>query len=438
MADELQDRAAQAVELATQKGAQAAWATASRSRGLSIAVRNGEFEKVQENVSRSLSLRLWVEGRYTAHSTTDLAPDRLSEFVEQAVALTRALEPDPDRLITDPKLFEGRPTDDLQLVDPNLAARTLEQRVAECERMNQAARTSDRVISATSSAYDGHYRSAAASSNGFVGAHEATYAGFNTYVTLRDEGDKRPEDGLGCTSRHAGDLLDAEQIGELALERASVRLGARKGPTLATMMVVDRLAAGRLIGALLGPANGYSLQQNSSFWQGKLGKRAVSKRLTITDEPLRPRGLGSRPFDGEGISARTLPIIESGKLRNVYLDTYYAKKLGMAPTTGSPSNRVVTLGKRDLPAIVADVGTGIYVTSWLGGNSDSTTGDFSFGMRGHLIEKGQIGAPVGEMNVTGNLLELFSRLVEVGDDPWQFSSTLVPTLVFENVSFSGS
>ena len=161
-------------------------------------------------------------------------------------------------------------------------------------------------------------------------------------------------------------------------------------------MVVDRLAASRLIGELLGPANGYSLQQNTSFWQGKLGgKRAVSKRLTITDEPLLSRGLGSRPFDGEGISSRTLPIIEAGKLRNVYLDSYYAKKLGMVPTTGYGSNRVVTLGKRDLSTIVADVGSAIYVTSWLGGNSDSTTGEFSFGMRGHLIEGGKIGAPGG-------------------------------------------
>jgi PmbA protein len=442
MSDELADRAAQAVELAQAKGAQAAWANASRSRGLSIELRNGTVEKVQENVSRSLSLRLWVDGRFTAHSTTDLTPARLEEFVEQAVALTRALEPDPDRLITDPKLYEGRPTADLELVDANLSGRTLEQRISDCERMNEKARTSDRVISASSSAYDGHYRSAAASSNGFADAYEATYVGLSTDVTLRDEGDKRPEAGMYMTSRHAGDLLDAEQIGQLALERATVRLGTRKGPTLATTMVVDRLAAARLIGELLGPANGYSLQQNSSFWQGHLssrgGKRSVAKRLTITDEPLRPRGLASRPFDGEGIAARTLPIIEGGKLRNVYLDTYYAKKLGMAPTTGGPSNRVVALGKRELSAIVTDVGTGIYVTSWLGGNSDYTTGDFSFGMRGHLIEGGKIGAAVGEMNVTGNLLELFSRLVEVGNDPWPFSSTLVPTLVFENVQFSGS
>jgi PmbA protein len=438
MSDELMDRAARAIELAQQKGAQGAWAYANRSRGRAIDLRDGEVEKVQENVSRSLSLQLWVDGRYTAHNTTDLTPARLDAFVEQAVALTRALEPDPDRLLPDPKLFEGRTTANLELADENLSARTLEQCIADCERMNQRARASDRVISSTSSAYDGHHSAAAVSSNGFSGTYEATYARLGTDVTLRDEGDKRPEDGIGVTTRHLHELLDAEQIGKLALERASSRLGTRKGPTLATTMVVDRLAAARLIGELLGPANGWSLQQNMSFWQGRLGKRAVAKRLTIIDEPLLPRGLGSRPFDSEGIAARSMPIIEAGKLRNLYLDTYYARKLGMTPTTGDPSNRVVALGKRDLSAVVADVGTGVYVTSWLGGNSDYTTGDFSFGMRGHLIEGGKIGAPVGEMNVTGNLLELFSRLVEVGSDPWLFSSTLVPTLVFENVQFSGS
>jgi PmbA protein len=436
--DQLIARAGQAVELAQGKGAQGAWATANRSRGRSIELRDGQVEKVQENVSRSLSLQLWVDGRYTAHTTTDLTPARLDTFVEQAVALTRALEPDPDRQLPDPKLYEGRSTVELGLVDASLPARTLEQCIADCARMNQHARASDRVISATSSTHDGHYGAAAVSSNGFSGTYESTFARLGSNVTLRDEGDKRPEDGIRMSARQLHELPDADQIGTLALERASSRLGTRKGPTLATTMVVDRLAAARLIDGLLSPATGWSLQQNASFWQGRIGKRAVAKRLTITDEPLRVGGLGSRPFDSEGIAARSLPIIESGKLRNLYLDTYYARKLGMAPTTGDPSNRVVALGKRPLPKILADVGTGVYVTSWLGGNSDPTTGDFSFGMRGHLIEGGKIGAPVGEMNVTGNLLELFSRLAEVGSDPWQFSATLVPTLVFDDVQFSGS
>ena len=132
-------------------------------------------------------------------------------------------------------------------------------------------------------------------------------------------------------------------------------------------------------------------------------------KLSVVDDPLIPRGLASRHFDGEGISARAMPIIDAGVAVNLYVDTYYGRKLGLAPTTGSPSNRVVTPGTQDLAALLKEVGSGVYVTSWLGGNSDSTTGDFSLGLRGHLIEGGEIGAPVGEMNVTGNLADLVQR-----------------------------
>ena len=163
----------------------------------------------------------------------------------------------------------------------------------------------------------------------------------------------------------------------------------------------------------------------------------MSPLLTIIDDPLVVRGLASRPFDGEGISSKPLPIIEAGVLKNFYIDTYYGKKLGMAPTTGSPSNRILALGTKNMDELIRDIDQGILVTSWLGGNSDGATGDFSLGVRGHLIEDGAIGAPVSEMNVTGNLLSMFGSLKALGNDPWRYSPSKVPTLVFEDVSFSG-
>jgi PmbA protein len=153
---------------------------------------------------------------------------------------------------------------------------------------------------------------------------------------------------------------------------------------------------------------------------------------------LIPRGLASRHFDGEGISARVIPLVEEGTIRNLYVDTYYGRKGDMTPTSGEPSNRRVATGAQTLEGLLADVGAGIYVTSWLGGNADSTTGDFSLGLRGHLIENGEIGAPVGEMNVTGNLLDLFARLELVGSDPYPYATTLSPSLVFGDVDFSGA
>jgi PmbA protein len=203
-------------------------------------------------------------------------------------------------------------------------------------------------------------------------------------------------------------------------------------------MIVHPRAAGSIVGRLLGPLTGGSLQQRRSYWADLINKESVSSKLSIIDDPLIVRGLGSRPFDGEGISSKQLPIIEKGVLKNYYLDTYYGKKLGMAPTTGSPSNRIMELGAIDLTVLISDLSEVILITSWLGGNSDGATGDFSLGVRGNLIEDGQIGAPVSEMNVTGNLLTLFQSLVEVGNDPWRFSPLKAPTLVFEDVNFSGA
>ena len=131
-------------------------------------------------------------------------------------------------------------------------------------------------------------------------------------------------------------------------------------------------------------------------------------------------------------------IVEEGIVRNIYVDSYYGRKADMAPTTGNPSNRVVIPGDQSLQQLLSEAGDGVYVTSWLGGNADGTTGDFSLGLRGHMIESGVIGRPVGEMNVTGNLKDLFSRLESVGNDPYPYSTTLAPSLVFSDVDFSGA
>ena len=433
--EELLAAATAAVEAARRAGAKDAWATAERSRDVTFEVRNGKLEKVEDSTSRELAIRLFVDGRYSAHSTTDLRPDRVAAFVAAGVAITRALQPDPHRRLADPARYPRR-LPALELEDARVGKLDRDARMAWLRAMDERVAGAPKVISATSSVFDGTAVVAAASSNGFSQAYETTTVGCGANITL-DDGDKRPEDGMFAWGHHVDAVPPAAGIADEALRLARARLGMTKGPTRRTTMVVDARAATSLVGRLLGPATAASVQQERSFWRGRLGKAAVSKKLSIVDDPLIPRGLGSRPFDGEGLAAARLPLIEAGALKNLYVDTYYGSKLGMAPTSGSGSNRVVALGARGRDALVAAAKDGIYVTSWLGGNMDSTTGDFSFGARGHLIEGGALGAPCGEMNVTGNILDLFSRLAEVGNDPWKYSSTLAPTLVFEGVQFSG-
>lgn len=437
-ARELEERTERALELARAAGADDAWASAARSHGVEVEVRDGAIEKVRESTSRSLSLRIYAAGRYGTYSTSDLREAELARFIGEAVAITRALEPDPFRALPDASLFSRGPREPLDLVDPHVIALDMPSRIAACMEIVERARQHERLVSATAGVSDSHSLVVSRSTHGFAGSHERTMSARGGSVTLQDDGDARPAGSAHASARHLEDLPAPREIGDEVLRRGARRLGATQGPTRTATIVVEPRAAARLIGLLLAPASARAFSQERSFWRGRLGERAISERLTILDDPQIPRGLASRHYDGEGIASRALPIIEAGVLANLYVDTYYGKKIAMAPTTGGSSNLVIARGERTLDAIVRDLDDAILVTGWLGGNADATTGDFSFGLRGHRIERGAIGAPVKEMNLTGNALALFNRLVEVGSDPWPYSSTLAPTLAFEDAHLSGA
>ncbi|MFH1143534.1 MAG: metallopeptidase TldD-related protein, partial [Candidatus Eisenbacteria bacterium] len=201
--------------------------------------------------------------------------------------------------------------------------------------------------------------------------------------------------------------------------------------------VIENLVVGRAMGGLMGALSGGAIQQQRSFLADKIGQPIASETLTVIDDPHVPGGLGSRVFDGEGMTANRMPVIEKGILRNFYLDTYYASKLGLAPTTVGQSNLVFASGTRDLEALLQAMGTGILVTGFMGGNSNSTTGDFSVGIRGHWIENGRRVQPISEMNLAGNHLEVWRHMVEAGSDVWGMSSTRSPSLRFDELQFSG-
>jgi PmbA protein len=226
-------------------------------------------------------------------------------------------------------------------------------------------------------------------------------------------------------------------VGHEASERALSRLGSTKIDSARYTMVLDPRAGRRLVGAFAGALTGAALQQKRSFLEGKAGSEVASPRVDIADEPLVVRGLGSRLFDGEGIRAKRLPLIEKGVLRHFYIDTYYGKKLEMAPTTGGLSNLQWAPGSKSQEQLLADVGDGILVTGFLGGNSNDTTGDFSFGVQGFRVKNGKTAEPISEMNISGNHLQLWKRIVAVGNDPYPYSALYTPTLVFEGVEFAG-
>lgn len=438
MSADLTSEAQHAVEIAKAAGADEVAASMNQSRDVTFEYRDGALEKVKDATSQALGIQVYAAGRYSSHQTTDLNPERLKGFVAAAVAITKALEPDEFRRITPEELFAGQADVDLDLVDPAVAEISRDQRLAWCEALDAVATDHEKVISATAGVYDGSSQSAMVSSNGFSGTRQETYCWYGSNITLMDRGDKRAEDGFYVGGQHIAGLPSASSVASTALQRVLSRLNAEKGPTVTATMVVDSRVAGSLIGRLLRPANARRVQQGQSYWADLVGEQAFSDKLTIIDDPLIKRGFASRHYDSEGISAKVLPIVEKGVVRNLYVDTYYGRKAGMTPTTGSASNRRIGTGDKSLAELLKNVGGGVYVTSWLGGNADNTTGDFSLGIRGHMIENGEIGRPVSEMNVTGNLRDLFGRLELLGNDVYPYSSTLSPSLVFADVDFSGA
>ncbi len=437
MRDELLKQAHQAVELGKRAGADDVTAGVSWSRGLRFEWREGRLERVQESTSRSLGLAVYVDGRYSTCSTNDLDPKRLAAFAQEAVDLTRCLQADSFRMPTPPELYAGRSDVDLDLVDPALGDLSREKRIEWCREMDEYASADDAVHTSECWVSDSHSVGARATSNGFEGVHEETGLWAFAEVSVKD-GDKRPEEYDYAGGLHLASLPAPVTIAQEALRKAKLRVGSQKIPSLRTKMIVDPHAGARFLGRIFGALSAGSVQQKRSFLAERLGQPIASSLLTLTDDPLLVRGMASQHYDGEGIASKRRSLIDAGVLQTFFVDTYYGRKLGWEPTTGSSSNVLFDHGERDLAGILATVQEGIYVTTWLGGNADMTTGDFSYGLRGFLVKDGELAAPVSEMNVTGNYGEILMRLSELGNDPVPWSSFRTPTLVFDDVQFSGS
>ncbi|RLB65408.1 MAG: TldD/PmbA family protein [Deltaproteobacteria bacterium] len=438
MSGDLTRLAEQTIERAGKAGAQQSAALISRRRFIDLQYRDGKLEKITESKTSSLSLDLYVDGRFSSHSSSDLRPQILKPFVARAVAMTRLLGADKHRGLADPALYDNRPTTDIQIYDPAYEQVTTDRRKAIASAIERTARAQEGpIISVTSGYYDALGESAQVHSNGFSGYRRATQFWMGGEVSVKDEGGRRPEDWYWVGGRFLSELPGAKVIGREAANRALARLGQVKLDSGHMTVVVENRASRSLMRHFMKAMSGSSLQQQRSFLTDKLGKRVGSSAFHLVDEPLLPRALGSRHYDSDGISAKKRTLVDRGKLTSYLIDVYYGRKLGAAPTTNGTSNLVMGLGKRSKEAIIKSVKKGVFISGFLGGNSDSTVGDFSHGIVGFEIRDGKLGRPIGEMNITGNHLSLWTKLVEVGNDPYLYSTMHIPTLVFEALSVSG-
>lgn len=423
-------------------GADEVAVSVSRATEVSMARRAGKLERAEQATSLGVSLSLLVDDRYSAHTTSDLRPAALDAFLERAVAATRVLEPEPERRQPPGELC-GRGVDEATLDhrDAGWEQLTVDARRDAAQRLEDAVDALPeraKILSATVSIGDSIHDSARVMSNGFEAEHTSTGFGASVEITLEEPGGRRPEGASWYGVNHLADLPGVELLAREAYARAAERLDSKPTTSGRYPMLLQAHIAGRILGTLSGPLAGSELHQGRSCLAGKIGQTIASSKLTILDDPTIPRGAASRPYDGDGLRARPMPVLEAGVLRNYYISTYYGRKLGMPVTTGSRSNWVLPVGTRSPAELLRELDRAIVVTGFLGGNSNGNTGDFSFGVQGLLVERGEVTQHLSEMNVSGNVLEIFHQYAESADDVWIYGGTRTPSLLFDGVQFSGT
>ncbi|MCX6836046.1 MAG: TldD/PmbA family protein, partial [candidate division Zixibacteria bacterium] len=419
-------------------GADDAAVTITFSRDVNVDHRDRKVDQLTESTQNSLSLSVYLGGRFSNHTTCDLRRDTLGGFIDQAVAMTKYLTPDPDRVITDLKYCQGIEQRDLKLIDSAYESVTAEERVRFARECEEAVRTAaSDVVSCTGNYSDSYNESVKVLTNGFEGGKSSTSFSAYAEVTLQDGNGVRVDDyeeGSSCFRR---DIPSPEFLGRQAVKRTQSKFGQIKIASGTYDMIIENRTASRMIGGITGALNGASVYRKNSFLIDKLGQQMFSEKLTIIDDPFLESGFGSRLYDGDGMAARRQVMVEKGVPKAYYVDWFYSRKLKMEPTTGGNSNLVYEYGTKSLDDLIKQAKKAILVTSFVGGNSNGTTGDFSYGVIGHYVEDGKIVHPVNEMNVSGNFIALWINLAEMGNDPYLVSTNRRPSIYFKDVSFAG-
>jgi PmbA protein len=445
---EMLDRLEDLLRRARSRGAVEADAFMVKEELQTVQVRLGAVESLKHARENRCSLRIFTESGSASATTSDLSPGALARLVDESVRLAQVTRRDEHSGLPAPEALT-RDVPDLGLWDADGHAMSVEEKIDWARRAEAAALESDARVRNSEGAefYDRQGRVAYASSGGFAGGFRVSSFALSVTPVASDEGDME-RDFWYTSARHLGDLQAPEEVGREAARRAVRRLGGRKGETMEVPVVFDPETAASLIRSLAVAASGPSLYRGTSFLIGHHGKTVASPHVTIVDDPLMPQGLGSRPFDGEGLPSRQTVLVDHGVLRSYLLDTYSARRLGLTATGNAAreGGGGVTVGYTNLylepgpwapEEIVASVQRGLYVTELVGFGVNFVTGDYSRGAVGFWIEGGELTYPVEEITIAGNLRSMLQDVEMVGRDLTFRDQTASPTLKISRLTVAG-
>lgn len=448
MSSLLESTAQQAIERARKRGATAADVMIREDNSFSVTVRMAEVETLKEAISRSLMLRIFVGKRTATSHTSDLTPAVVEQLVDDTVEMARLTSEDESAGLPEQAMARNS-FPDLQLLDTSWDELTPAERIDLAIRTERAALGADKAITNSEGASFDYTRTRLALANtlGFAGTYEGTGAGLYC-VPIAQSSDGMQRDHWMSAARHRLQLESPEEIGRKAAQRALRRLGARKIPTATVPVIFDPLSARSLVGHIFEAVSGGAIYRRSSFLTDQIGKSVAVPEITIVDDALMPMGLGSSPFDDEGVPTRLTPIIEAGTLRNYLHSAYTARKLSSHPTgngsraasgvvTIGPTNFYLQPGRYTAEEIISSTSRGLYVVELIGFGVNTVTGDYSRGAVGIWIENGKFGQPVQEVTIAGNLREMLKNIEMVGNDVTFLGSIAAPTIKIGNMVVSG-
>jgi PmbA protein len=435
---QLQSLAQQVLDHALALGASACETDVSEGFGLSVTVRRQQVETIEHNRDKGVGVTVYLGQRRGHASTSDFSPGAVKATVEAALSIARFTAEDACAGLPEERLL-ARGDLDLDLYHPWLLS--VEQAVAVASRCEQAAFDVSPLVNnsegASVSAQQSHFVSA--NSLGFMGG----YASSRHYLScsvIAGQGDDMQRDDWYSGHRDPADLAAAETIGAYAACRTLSRLGARKLSTRQVPVILEAPLAAGLIGSFVHAASGGALYRKSSFLVDALGKRIFPDFFRLSERPHLRKGLGSSPFDDDGVVTHDREVIADGVLQGYFLSTYSARKLGMATTgnAGGSHNLIVAAGHHDLDGLMAAMGTGLLVTELLGHGINYVNGDYSRGAAGYWVEGGRIAYPVHEITIAGNLKDMFRGIVAVGSDTVVRGSKQVGSLLLERMTVAGN
>ena len=435
-----------ALAAARAAGADAADAMYVGDSATSISVRLSQLEDIGRAEGEEIGIRVFVGQRSASVSSSDLTPAALHEAAQRAVAMARLAPEDPFAgLAPEDRLARGA-LPDLDVDDPTeISAAALKERALACEDAARAIAGITNSEGAGASA--GTVVTALATSTGFRGGRRSSSHGLSASV-IAGTGSDMQRDYAWHSARHFADVESAADIGARAGRRAIERLHPLKLASAQLPVLFDPRVSASLIGHLVGAITGSAIARGTSFLKDRLGMAILPAGLSLIDDPLRPRGLRSRAFDGEGLPAQRTAIVENGVLTNWLMDAASARQLGLAPTghasrgtSGPPGAGTTNLhlegGTADPGELMADIKQGVLVTELIGMGVNGLTGDYSRGASGYLIENGQITRPVAEITIAGNLIEMFARIIAGNDLAFRHASN-APTLRIDGMMVAGS